>query len=306
MKKGNLKLVSFLLLSLGVYPSPAQPYESLFSHGSSPTSWTHVAYNLGTADIVHSLFQKDTLVHGKVYKKVILQNPPSDFPGGLFREDTVTGLVWYRDIVPYHDPRDTLERLAFRFDLQVGDTVDLGIAGVYPPPIGVVDSVRTIMGRKHIYFNQLTGNEPITFIEGIGSNQGIFWKANSYSIQSHIQLLFPYLLCSYKNGGKTFYYNIRYEGDCQPDLKVERPGDPYSAPALVNLYPQPASSRVNIDHSGKPITLVQLFTAQGKLVRQIKGEDIRQWDVRDLPSGLYYLQLFSTEGYLTGQRMIVR
>src|SRR5690554_397296 len=104
MKTGNLKLLSFLVLSLGVYQSGAQPYESLFSHGSSPTSWTHVAYNLGTADIVHSLVQKDTLVEGKVYKKVILQHPLSDFPGGLFREDTVTGLVWYRDIVPYHDP----------------------------------------------------------------------------------------------------------------------------------------------------------------------------------------------------------
>lgn len=53
-------------------------------------------------------------VNGITYKK-IMTGSPDLYPGGLFRENTSTGEVWYRDLVVYRSPDDTVERLAFQF-----------------------------------------------------------------------------------------------------------------------------------------------------------------------------------------------
>src|SRR5690606_35076063 len=103
-----------------------------------------------------------------------------------------------------------------------------------------------------------------TFIEGIGSNLGIFWKSSIHSGTNILELLYTYLLCSYKNGMKTSYHNLRYDGNCQPDMEVVNPGDKISMGSLTKLYPQPAKGTVKIDHSGKPIIRIQIFTAEGK------------------------------------------
>src|SRR5690554_2619410 len=59
----------------------SQPYQSLFSHGDSTTTWTHFAFNLSQANFATSRYEKDTVVHGLAYKKVVLMKPVTD---GLF------------------------------------------------------------------------------------------------------------------------------------------------------------------------------------------------------------------------------
>src|SRR5690606_34309961 len=108
-------------------------------------------------------------------------------------------------------------RLAFRFDLNVGDTFDISNHSLplsYPDSLNIVDSIQTINGLKYIYFKAHYKGEPVTIIEGIGSNISILWKHNS----SGIIMTEQYLLCTYKNGHKTPYINKKYTGKCElPD-----------------------------------------------------------------------------------------
>src|SRR5690606_4658322 len=100
--------------------------------------------------------EKDTVVNGIAYKKVITKSGTSVYGGGLLREDVNSGYVWYRDLQPTADPLDTTERIAFRFDLNVGDTFDISNRerqpGSYPLTDNIVDSVKIVNGLKHIYF----------------------------------------------------------------------------------------------------------------------------------------------------------
>lgn len=298
----------FYFASSGPVCVYAQPYESLFSHGDYSTTWTHKWVNLGQDGITSSRYEKDTVVHGVTYKKVILSNPSLNrpFAGGLFREDTTSGKVWYRDI-KFSNPfasSDTAERLAFRFDLKVGDTFDLShTTRRFPDSLSIVDSVRTINGLKHIYFkakvygrSTLSDGEPLTFIEGVGCNLGVLWKHGNSNpgTVTHAELFATYLLCSFKNGVKTDYHNREYNGDCDPRLQIAQPNTRSKAEPSIYLYPQPARGTVRIDNdSGQPISGIWVFTPQGKLVYRCSGQDIKQLDLGDLPAGLYYMKLYA-------------
>src|SRR3546814_784425 len=173
------KFLLFLVLLFSIcFSANSQPYQSIFSNNGD-TYWVFSWQNLSSSFQDTARVEKDTTVNGITYKK-IMTGSPDLYPGGLFRENTSTGEVWYRDLVVYRSPDDTVERLAFQFSLQAGDTFDISNTlldpGTYPDSFNVVDSVRTIDGLKYIYFKGMYGNEPFTIIEGIGSNVGIIWN----------------------------------------------------------------------------------------------------------------------------------
>lgn len=312
--KRNMLRPAFLWICLLLmhFRADSQPYQSLFSHGDFTTTWTHFAFNLSQANFATSRYEKDTVVHGVAYKKVVLMTPVTDglfgpFSGGLFREDTMTGRVWYRDVkmsTPL-SPSDTVERLAFRFDLQVGDTFDLShSSGGFPDSLQIVDSIRVIGGLKYIYFRAQVFGEPVAFIEGIGCNLGIFWKCENHA--GFFALWDTYLLCSYKNGEKTHYHNRKYDGNCQPYSHIEHLSDRTNAEPVIVLYPQPARGIIKISNGrSQPIKRIQIFTSQGRLVRSLTGDNITQLEAGDLSAGLYYIKLFSDRGYLTGRPMAI-
>src|SRR5215217_2237660 len=98
----------------------AQPYQSIF--GESTTEWKMVINGAAgpmttyTEDILIGV-QKDTVFHGKNYKKIQLNiGPRSDtyYSTGLLREDVSTGKVWYCEYNQnYCGQYDTVEKLAY-------------------------------------------------------------------------------------------------------------------------------------------------------------------------------------------------
>ncbi len=101
--KRNLLRTAFIWICLLLmhFRADSQPYQSLFSHGDCSPTWTNFAFNLSQADFATSRYEKDTVVHGVAYKKLVFMTPATDgpfgpFSGGLFREDTMTG----RGLVP--------------------------------------------------------------------------------------------------------------------------------------------------------------------------------------------------------------
>lgn len=315
--KTNPSLLGVLLILLGTN-AIAQPYASLFSRGDYGTSWTHKWGNLGQAGIATARYLNDTTIYGITYKKVGLEWSVHPFAGGLFREDTLTGKVWYRDVemVSPWGSFDTLERLAFDFSLMPGDSFDLSnITGGYPDSLSVVDSVLIINGLKHIYFRAQTRastvapKEPVTFIEGVGTNLGILWKHNNKAAGSGAtpELFDTYLICSYKNGEKTPYENRAYGGDCNPNVHVDLISSQDGENPGIYLYPQPAKGEVRIaNSSGLTIQRIQVMNLFGQVVHRVSGDNLTRLDIGGIFPGLYFIQIFSSQDILTTKQLAIK
>lgn len=283
----------------------SQPYESMFSSGDKEsTVWIFKWSNLSGHTTDSAYVQKDTTVNGIDYKKIVTKyGVHTGYAGGLMREDVNAGIVWYRDIkTAIGDPNDTIERIAFRFDLNVGDTFDISNKdkkpGQYPITDNIVDSVKYINGLKYIYFRgQISQNEPITLIEGIGSNMGVIWK-HYYGV-----MLGQYLLCSYKNGNKTSFVNEFYNGSCLVTGNVAEVDNEDK----ILLYPIPANNILNIDNqTAQLIDKLQIYNQIGQLVKVINSSNIKSLDVSDLVKGYYFLKLHVSNGQMIAKSFLVK
>lgn len=296
-----LILLSFLML-WGMFPTTAQPYKSIF--GDPTTKWVFVWNNLPGWFHDTAYIEKDTVVNGINYKKISTYQKQFDGAGGgLVREDTNIGKVWYRSVNMRY-PDDTVERLAFRFDLNVGDTFDISnsmlTGGSYPDSFNIVDSVRIINGLKHIYFKGQYSfyNEPFTIIEGVGSNMGILWKHLLPTVMQR-----QYLLCSYKGGSKTSYENKAFNGICWQYSHV---GDIEEDNEGIVIYPMPAREVIHIlNTSLNKITKVQIINQVGAILLQANQSEITDINIKGISPGYYYIKMFSANGYVSTKPMII-
>ena len=204
-QSGFLKKFTMSLLAIWFFPSQSlfSQYQSFF--GQHSTEWIFEWHNLdfGGQDTVY--VEKDTVVNSLEWKKILVKSNQSGYSGGLLREDTTTGKVWYKGLEFYGEPEDTSELLSFDFSLEVNDSFD--ISNMYegsPPLYSKVISTYFTDGIKYIEFedNLYSGFpfiEPYVFIEGIGGIMGVLWKQYFGGLQAQ------YLLCSYKDGVKTTY-----------------------------------------------------------------------------------------------------
>lgn len=329
--KWKNSLITFGLiagLTILIHPANAQPYQSLFSKGDYTTKWTTTWFNLNVAGIAEAYVQKDTLVNGMHYKKVIYSG--LEDLGYLFREDTIQGIVWTRTAHkgPYFPVQypigwepDTTDRIAFRFDLNVGDTFDISYfrmqKGSYPDSLNIVDSIRIIDGRKHIYFRGKyfrgkTSWEPITLIEGVGSNLGIFMKVHNDPLREayvHLlgeRLIGAYLLCHYKDGERSSYRNRLYDGECEPYLNIQDFQSYPNGNPEISFYPNPARDKVWVENPTEIlIQSIQVYNAFGTRVRVINGEGLKSFDAEGLPPGVYCIRLFSDNGYQCSKPLVI-
>ncbi|WP_276132472.1 T9SS type A sorting domain-containing protein [Polluticoccus soli] len=220
----------------------------------------------------------------------------------LVREDLNTGSVWARYTKPFVGAwEDTVEKLLYRMDLNVGDTLDIYNLGPsygspYPDSLKTVDSVKVVNGRKHIYFKGKAEqyqsiNEPFTLIEGISSNMGLIWKYDGGFLGRQ------YLLCSYKDGQKTGYQNLFYNGDCYPPLSVQT----ILEKGTVRIYPNPADNFVYLEkETNKAISRIHIRTTDGKVIKTISTSDFSEVDVQDIPTGYYFMHM------VIGEELIVK
>lgn len=301
----------FLILFLSAFfyslLSTAQPYQSIFASGDGETEWVYVwGDEFGRHnDTVY--VNDDTTVNGILYKKAYYSHYWQSL-WFLLREDVSTGTVWSKGIRYEGHTDDTVERVCIRMDLNVGDTFDISNIrlhpGTFPDSLKMVDSIRYINGLKHIYFKGIGAyNEPYTLIEGVGPNMGIFWK---YAIKPPNAFSGGfYLLCSYKNGQKTGYENKEYGGTC---WQYTNTGKLIDVPVNgIILYPQPATRAVNLNNkTRKEIIKVKIISQMGKQVKEITAPNITSLEIGELPAGYYYLQMYTTDGYLTTKPMITR
>jgi hypothetical protein len=276
-----MKQFCFLIFIVTTGVASGQPYESIF--GSTSTMWIIKWYNLDFGGIDTIVVEKDTLAYGFNWKKIIKTNSFGFFESGaLLREDTLIGKVWYHPLEPGWDST----YLAFDFALEAGDTFDL--SSNYDPWLTsvTVDSTNITESGKRIRFNSfIEQGENITFIEGVGGNQGPIYKESS-------GLFHPYLLCAYKDGVQT-YTNISYEGNCNPPTAIILL-DPAKE---VAVYPNPVVDILNIKNPSElKFEKVEIYDALGKIISvELYHSSI---DFNGLMPGLYYIRLIASKGQI--------
>ncbi len=304
-------IYAFIFLSLAFCQrTQAQPYQSIF--GTDSTQWVFRWINLSMVADAYYYYQKDTLVHDTLYKKVVSNYMASPYTA-LFREDTASGKVWFRPL-EVTDGLDTVEYLTFDFSLSEGDSFDIKnmVTGYSDSPLySQVDSVRYIDGLKYIYFQHqyayladfgpwetpVRASEPFTLIEGIGSNAGPLWKHHFGGLRDQ------YLMCSYKDGIQTSYKNLRYAGLCPQSGNAINEQDINKAPA-IKVYPNPASDYIIIDEAYLgTLKSAGIYDLSGKMLRKITGPG--KTDISRIPAGLYLLKITTKDQVTYTQKLVV-
>jgi hypothetical protein len=193
-------------------------------------------------------------------------------------------------------------------DLNVGDTFDISnirlFPGTFPDSFNIVDSIKYINNLKHIYFKGIYKqyDEPYTLIEGVGSNMSIFWK---YVIQPAIPFSGGYyLLCSYKSGIKTGYENRAFNGICWLYTHAKKL---QNSAANITIFPQPANDFVGINNNTyHKINRIKVISQTGKIVKEITAPEITRLEIGELPTGYYFLTMYTGDGYIINKPMIVQ
>ena len=137
----------------------------------------------------------------------------------------------------------------------------------------IVESVFISEGRKHIRFNYLLDpygeTEYFEFIEGVGTNIGLFYQRAFSLISPH------YLLCAFKDGIRTYknQSNI-FGGQCYIELTgigFDNDSQDNGSDEGMSLFPNPSLDRLNIHFEEESLKSknIFVFTPSGLLVKSL-------------------------------------
>ena len=256
-------------------------------------------------------FMGDTLINDLTYSKVYFHfgftelTPEALVFAGSFREDIATGKSWI--IVP----GNTDELLLYDFTLEVSDQIQissLGIASFYVlyedgflldefPLTLTVESVDNLIinseNRKVIQFqDQYNGNDSLIWIEGIGSNGGLLFSADSRSQIGLDDVWYPELLCVEKND--QIVYDNPFWDSCYKEL-IGDVGDFAKVNSDVTLFFD-SNSHLILQSEGPVFENITVFDSMGRVCYQSSSLNLEtnyNINASNWPKGLYIVNLES-------------
>ena len=233
-----------------------QNYLSIF--GNENTTWEQPFCNLDQAEVQQQFSEQEVLLGAQMYRQIgtIIPNGISyDMNGissnGYAREDLEFGKAWFAGTVESAQGIDTVEYLIMDLSLELGDEFIIYEFGGFEN-IVYVDSVYFFNGLKHVRTTHQfwSNDDPLTFIEGVGTNYGIGYMHNYLN-------MCPCLI-SINKDVNLVYTNF----DCQPDIVGTTD---LSVESSIIISPNPSSDYITIQ------TDLLGFTYQ---ITNLKGEEV--------------------------------
>ena len=276
----QILVISFLFLSSSNVLL-AQNYNSIF--GIENTTWKTPFCNLDQAHIKEQVSEMESMINGETYKMVgtVYSGGVSyDLAGidanGFTREDETAGKAWFMSTIETMSGLDTVEYLIMDLSLNVGDPFL-----IYQPwnevITSIIDSVYYISGVKHVQTNYLFwgSDEPLTFIEGIGTNYGLSYMHDSFNM--------CHCLISINKDFDEVYSN----NNCFPPMVgnehlVEDVG--------ISIFPNPASKYLIVESNLKSVKDYAIYSILGEKIMSGRLSSQRI-DISGLPSSSYILKL---------------
>lgn len=228
------------------------------------------------------------------------------YPPHLIREEG--------ERVYYFLPFEQVDTLLYDFSLQPGDTANVYTNWI-APIIPVVDSVGVIQTgnqlRKCIYFNKISGNAtfnqtnyglvdytPIMWIEGIGSNDGLFVPYGGAEVIDGI----TFLTCFREND------TVQYGDVCN---LVYTPVNEASKKEGIEVFPNPANEKVFINSDSFHVNgeFIIYSSFGNEMLRKTflsSAAFAQQVDLLNFPEGIYFLVLHSANDNYSQKLVVVK
>jgi len=221
----------------------------------------------------------DTVIDNQTYKTVYKSQEEFsvnwNYWGGIREEDQK---VWLKGTNNYP------ERLIYDFTLNIGDTINL-----WDEDPMIVDSIiyKPINNenRKHIYFSY-PGYPLLSefWIEGIGSNRGIFESGSGTFVGGT-----TWALCM-KENGDLIYMNPNYN-NCFLITEIEE-----SRNLLIEVYPNPAQDKIKIQNTENiKIESISIIDLKGQKLLEFENNKT-ELDLSEISTGIYLLKVTYEKG----------
>jgi hypothetical protein len=258
-------------------------YTSIF--GINSTKWDAPSCNMGFTNLIQQEVGMNITVDGIDYKKVgtihssgISYELNGISANGYIRENTNSGKVWFNGTVETFPSFDTLEYLVMDLSLNVNDTflIHENMGQIFT---SIIDSVYYMSGIKHVQTNYThwSSAEPLTFIEGVGTNYGFAYMHDSYNTCR--------CLISFNKDLNEVYSN----GNCLPLAGENSVPEPEPE---VSVFPNPASTHITIQ--SKPGDQYEIYSIDGQriLLGTLKTSSM-QVNLNKLIPNVYFVQVNS-------------
>jgi hypothetical protein len=292
------QLFVLLVFSFAFFSLSGQNYEPLIR---ANTFWDDTGYDIesgpcGYLGLRRYEFGGDTLIAGQGYQKILAYNfEPVNSPVfcppfwvnpvgytityAFLREDPDQEQVFIWDAFAGASGE---EYLLYDFSLEVGDTLFSDYMEINAKEVIEVDSIQLETGdwRKRIF---LDGEEELFYIEGIGSNLGLF-REMDFPIGIASQLL-----CVRENGMPL--WGTR----CGPEFVTST--HEVNA-AEISIFPNPAKEQVTLRSESDQRIYVDLYYVEGSLQLTTSGLKELSITTDNLPAGIYWLKVRSEAGAL--------
>ncbi len=259
----------------------------------------------GTNAYIRDYYDGDTLIEGLVYKIIseqylIIDGSANccdpDYGGGacFLREDTASRLVLIRF------PGMMDELILYDFNMNTGDTVtgyysDLAFCGFENAVVQSVDSILIDgMFRKRLNIGFVDGVTDFSFIEGIGSTNGLktcyLYASGEIGIE---------LDCVTVNGDPIYVSPNAPDSLSCAEFPISMSElDAISAESVAT--PNPSTGLFHLSDAAERITV---YNAMGKLLFRGQGNTI---DLSAWPPGVYTAVLRTAKGIRTQRLVVVR
>lgn len=196
---------------------------------------------------------------------------------------------------------NNVEHLLYDFSMQQGDSIHLnpGCSAV----VTQIDSVTLDDGikRKRLTLNTTfpPGGNTMTWIEGVGSYEGLIYDPNSTcgwdaSLRT---------LCFYSNDTLVHLFDPGIGCYLQDNSSVDNRED---ASTVVDLFPNPVQNElhINFEEINPPVNC-SIYSTQGILLQQVMLEQIENTiQLEHLPLGIHLVQLRTSKGNYFYQKII--
>ena len=268
------KYLLFVLTCLSISISHSQVYVPMANENHT---WKQIMFGFWAFEQEYKI-TGDTTFGNDQYKKLYMSQEgdwDTWYYVGAVRDEIGTGKVYFHN--------GLAQQLLYDFSLQAGQS-----ATIYPIGISSLVTVSStgttyVNGelRKTLVFDY--GWYTDTWVEGVGSSQGVNTPATNFSDFN------PVLTCFFI-GNDLAYVNPSEETICDLQLSAESPENP-----IFSVFPNPCSNQlfIQMDHCHY-ISSYNILSLDGKKVMETsRFGETPTIDFSVLEDGVYLLQLFS-------------
>jgi len=279
IEKTNFALIIIIFVLIHIN-CKSQPYESVF--GRFSTEWNIIPY--GACDGMYTLTCSiigDSIINGQNYKEVDRYSH-GNYDTGFLREDTITGKVWFYN--------KTIDKEILVVDISLNETDSFKIyhaldsAYIYVDTIFINNSIKHIR-FKNCYIHICAPYEQFEFIEGTGTNAGLFhfdtWSTNN---------LLSYLLCHKKDGEKV-YGNSLFNDSCFFTDMVDIDIDDVLHDNFVKVFPNPSSEVIALTFENDIKLPIEIYNSLGYLIFKEDIFNNKQINISEYPPGIYIVRI---------------